>query len=1276
MKYIYYLGLTFFLLFSFQSAQSQNCPLACNNSVIVALNPNCSALVTPDMILEAPGSGCAYSVTIFDANGQPIGDMVNGSHIGQTLEVRVFLNGNSCWGTITVIDGQAPIVDCQQNVTASCAELDPDDVPTFLVDDNCDPDPEIEILADDIMSQSCSGPYSAIRTITYRAVDASGNESDVCTQTIQYEREELSDVDFPANRDGLTLPAFQCSDPSWDLNGNNYPDPAEAGVPTIDGVDLYTEEVCDFWVYFSDAEIPLCGGGFKVLRTWSVMDNCSSDIIEQIQVIKVEDSSTPTIHCPSDITVAGGYDCGALVELPEPVIGSGCSGTANYTVSVNGGVVSESNGRFIVSGLDVGTYIVTYTVENPCGGAPTSCEISLTVTSGGGNGPIAICDQNTVVALGSNGTAKVFASTFNDGSYSDCGDVLDIKVRRMVEGQCPPGVDDDTEFRDYVEFCCADVANNPITVVFRVFDSNGNTNECMVFVTVQNKLNPTIHCPPDISIDCDYPLNVNDLSDFGTVVTDPNDRNPIYVYNGNYPNGFVGYDGLATANCGTLHITERVDDFTNCGGGYIKRTFTATDQGGASASCVQKIYVNKDKPFNCNQIEWPDDVEINSCSSVMTDPDQTGRPEFNSIGCGNIIATNYSDETFSVVDGFCYKILRTWKVLDWCGSGGTHKICEHTQVIKVRDQDAPEFTSGCDDVTICTDITQGCEGFVSLKPTIEDCTPESDLKYEYFIDINDNNPGGRYDIIGTTSSIDRYFSFGTHRVLWRVTDGCGNIETCSYHVTVEDCKQPTPVCIHGISTVVMPVNGMIEVEATVFDRGSFDNCTPESDLVFSFSPDVNQTTRIFTCEDEGINEVEIWVTDGAGNQEYCITELSIQDNRGTCPDTGSIVSGSLTTSGNFSIPSAQVDLDHSSMPQGMSSTSDYEGAFNFEMFDPPFMTDIEVRPTSDEQPYLGLTAYDLYLMQRHILNLKPFDQSAQYIAADVNRDGQVNAFDMIALRELLLRNTNEFPNNHSWRFRDARFEPEIEDDPFAITESITLNSPSKLADDCDFIGIKIGDVDLSARPGIDLRAEETKFIYAKNQHWEAGELVSFQLSSQEEAEWVAYEMSWAEPAGIQNVDIAGVSKTAMGDKRAVAQGQSSATRDDWFMELQMETSNRMSLEQWVDQAQMTIIAFDEEGTPYELKIVVEPMPRFSSQVYPNPFLDYLQLEWSDAEVAPAQIELVNVEGKLIQTYLWDGTAGDGQLKWQLNSSISKGVYLLLVRDAEGQIIDRHTITGM
>ncbi|MBK6903238.1 MAG: hypothetical protein IPH04_10620 [Saprospirales bacterium] len=80
----------------------------------------------------------------------------------------------------------------------------------------------------------CNGP-SEIITRVWTATDPSGNSSS-CTQTITRTRPSLSDVELPADYDGIDEDILDCSGSPWDTNGNGYPDPDETGWPTIGGL--------------------------------------------------------------------------------------------------------------------------------------------------------------------------------------------------------------------------------------------------------------------------------------------------------------------------------------------------------------------------------------------------------------------------------------------------------------------------------------------------------------------------------------------------------------------------------------------------------------------------------------------------------------------------------------------------------------------------------------------------------------------------------------------------------------------------------------------------------------------------------------------------------------------------------------------------------------------------------------------------------------------------------------------------------------------------------
>jgi hypothetical protein len=93
-----------------------------------------------------------------------------------------------------------------------------------------------------------------------------------------------------------------------------------------------------------------------------------------------------------------------------------------------------------------------------------------------------------------------------------------------------------------------------------------------------------------------------------------------------------------------------------------------------------------------------------------------------------------------------------------------------------------------------------------------------------------------------------------------------------------DTVKPTPVCTNSLVVQILS-SGTAEVLASYLDAGSYDNCGP---VVLSFSPDVNDVTAIFDCDDLGQNTVEVWVTDINGNQDYCETYLQVHDPNNYC----------------------------------------------------------------------------------------------------------------------------------------------------------------------------------------------------------------------------------------------------------------------------------------------------------------------------------------------------------------------------------------------------------
>lgn len=147
------------------------------------------------------------------------------------------------------------------------------------------------------------------------------------------------------------------------------------------------------------------------------------------------------------------------------------------------------------------------------------------------------------------------------------------------------------------------------------------------------------------------------------------------------------------------------------------------------------------------------------------------------------------------------------------------------------------------------------------------------------------------------------------------------------------------------------------------------------------------------------------------------------------------------------------------------------GTFMFEEI--PLAGNYMITPEKDMNHSNGITTFDLVLMSKHVLGLKPLDSPYKMIAADINHSGTISAYDMVLLRQVILGVKDDFPNNTSWRFIDANYEFLRPENPFKedYPEAYEINSLATDMMRLDFVGVKIGDVNNSASANLLMTAE-------------------------------------------------------------------------------------------------------------------------------------------------------------------------------------------------------------
>jgi len=652
--------------------------------------------------------------------------------------------------------------------------------------------------------------------------------------------------------------------------------------------------------------------------------------------------------------------------------------------------------------------------------------------------PTAICDQNTVVEIGQDGTAIAQAITFDDGSTDNVGIVL-MEVRRMDSPACPGS--DGTSFGPTVPFYCCDIGTT-VMVKFRVSDAVGNINSCMVEVEAQDELIPIINCPANISILCTE-----------------------------YPNPSLTGEATASDNCennvsvayNDISITEN-----DCGEGQITRVWTATAGSGqySTASCIQIITITNPSYFEEADITWPIDYEAMTCG-IGLKPENLlspyNEPVLDEGNCNNV-AVGHTDQILEFGGAnACLKILRKWHVVDWCQAANNPDptqpgpgIWHYTQVLKIINSSAPTITSFNGAATIdnyeadCGSTTATFEIMAD-----DDCTDQSLLEYSWEFSTG---------LSGTGNSASGDFLNGNYSLTFTVNDQCGNSVWQIHDFVVKDAKLPTPICLFGIATVVMPSSGAVTIWASDFEEGSsYDNCTAYDDLNFSFSSDVNFNSIIIICDDilaNGLFPVDIYVTDEEGNQDFCSTFVNVQDPNGACGG-GPIVAGVVENENQEVIEEVTVSLNNITGTLNVTPiVTGVNGFYQFNFWPNEYI----ITPKKNINYLNGVTTYDLVLIAKHILGTELLDSPYKIIAADANHSESLTTLDIVKLRALILHIDDELESNESWRFVDANYFFPNPSNPFQEEFPEIYQYEIGSYDPGNFIAMKIGDVNGTASP--------------------------------------------------------------------------------------------------------------------------------------------------------------------------------------------------------------------
>lgn len=216
----------------------------------------------------------------------------------------------------------------------------------------------------------------------------------------------------------------------------------------------------------------------------------------------------------------------------------------------------------------------------------------------------------------------------------------------------------------------------------------------------------------------------------------------------------------AMDDCGLQSLTSNFAPGTSFGPGVYTVTYTATDNCGNTASCSFTITVQANCCDGAPTLQVP--ADYSGCPGTSTATATTGVATGSLEGSGCAAPTiTFSDQISS--NGTCGSVItRTWTAVN---PNFTNQVTTGVQTIDLRDNVAPTITNCPADITV--NSNGDCFAIVNwaVPSASDNCSVSS------FSSDRPTGSGSRFEI-------------GTTQITYTALDGCGNVSTCSFNVTV------------------------------------------------------------------------------------------------------------------------------------------------------------------------------------------------------------------------------------------------------------------------------------------------------------------------------------------------------------------------------------------------------------------------------------------------------------------------------------------------------------
>ena len=890
------------------------------------------------------------------------------------------------------------------------------------------------------------------------------------------------------------------------------------------------------------------------------------------------------------------------------------------------------------------------TIDNPCNSVP------LTVTSVDVADATGITTTRTymvsdgITTFTCNQTitlVPISAITCPPNSGLSCSDAAPAAATDEASFIAQGGTIDNT-CGSAVTVSSVDVTTGDIcgTVITRTYTISDGLVEltCNQVITLDDTTPPVVTCPANLNLDC--------LS------------GPIPV--ANTVGEFLALGGTISDDCTTDFTIEfgdspgSPDQLNLCSPNAAERTvtrvYTITDACGNPSSCTQTFTFSQslvgptiteiptDKTISCAVEALPELANFNADADcgleltktvVMSSP--TGTPN-----CpGSQIRFTYTAE-------------------DGCG-----RMATHVQTYTIQN-DAFEL--------ICPSID--CQIDCGASPDEAIAAFDAYTGNAIFVtSCNNLDPVVSYNF--NPASLSGCGSQTT--VNFTATDPCGRSASCASTVVVVD--NTAPIITGQIPDAFRNCGSFANSDYQNWAQGAMQSVDIENNcdntITWSFSPN---SPNMENCGNGGISttNVTFTATDNCGNATQTTGKFHLK----VAPIAGEMmtVSGHLRTESNELVELVDLNVTGSGLDEAINTTID--GYYEFEL---PIENNYVITPNRNDNPLNGISTMDLIMISRHVLGIETLDSPYRLIAADVNNNGEITAFDMVELRRLLLMIDSEFANNTSWRFVAADYIFADPTNPFASTFPSSQNINDLVTDMVgDFIGIKTGDVNGSAIPnqlaaqGDSREGLDDLVFQVDNKKLTAGEQYTVDFKAKDFVNVLGYQFTLQfDPNQLDFVDFEkgelsnlNASNFGIHLREGVitsswnAQKAANVSDDAVLFSLTFEAKTSVNLSKAISlNSNFTISeAYSQNESLLNLALdfkegntLAENASFELFQNQPNPFKSTTLIGFTLAEAAQANLTIYDVAGRVLKTVEGDFVIGYNEINLDRSELQSSGV---------------------